>query len=293
MNLSITLAIYLGFLVESLWLWDAASERFPKAGGTRIKTPGLSVPATAASLALVTGALLIAISEIVGENSVTAALNNFLSYLLMGLAMFFLLIAGAVGGWLVPRVNEYNIVSVLAIVALNTLTQNDLNNPLLIGLLVGIPLVLSLSLVLQKSPPSTASKVILYTLYLGALIMLTLQNGILASFQKTDFTIVEAFIFGTMLCFLALHTLLGLRFLVITTAFVLPSNRKYADPIMRNLFKDEQLAPLFFFSTLIFMLAAVILNQRLALFPADTFAAVLVLVSTQLLFRPRIASEAI
>jgi hypothetical protein len=285
MRLSTTLAIYLGFLVESLWLWDAASEKFSKKETDRAKIPGFSTPTMAAGIALVVGAMLIGIAEIAGENTVTEAINNALEFLLMGIAMFFILIAGAVGGWLVPRVNEYSIVSILAVVSLTTLTQKYVTNPLLIGMLIGLPLILSVALALQKSAPAISSKVVLYLLYLGALILLVLQSDIRELSQQTQFTITEAFVFGSTLCYLALHLLLGLRFLVITTSFILPANRIYARPMMQKLFKDDQLAPLPFFFTLIVLLAAVILNQQLALFPADTFAVILVIICTQLLFR--------
>lgn len=291
MTLSITLAIYLGILVESLWLCEAASEKFSQGKPDQIKTPGPSTPTLAAGIALVVGASLIGIAELVGENAVTDAIHSALTFLLMGIAMFFILISGAVGGWLVPRVNEYNIVSVLAVVALTTLTQNELSNPLLVGMLIGIPLILSAALALQRSAPTESSKVVLYLLYLGALILLTLQSGIIQQSGQTQFTIIEAFIFGSTYCFLILHILLGLRFLIITTSFVLPANRVYAKPIMDKLFKDDQLAPLPFFLTLAAILAAVLANQWLGLFPADTFAVVLVIVCTQLLFRPRDKAE--
>lgn len=291
MNLSTTLALYLGFFIESMWLWEAASERFSKTPNEQIKAPGASWATTIIGIALAIGATLIWISELLGETPFTDSANNILSITFMGIAMFFILIVGAVGGWLVPRVNEYNIVGVLAIVALNTLTQNDLRHPLLVSVLIGIPLVLSIALVFQKTSPTPAGKTILYLLYLGALIWLTLQSGILAQFRQTESTMLEAFVFGGTLCFLAIHTLLGLRFLVITTSFVLPENRNYISLIMRNLFKDEQLAPPTFFLSMAAILAAVLLNQRWAFFPADSFAAVLVILSTQLLFRPNSTSE--
>ena len=293
MTLSITLVIYLGFLIECLWLWEAAYEKRSKSKGSLIKSPGVSTPTMAVGIVLAVGALLIGLSEIVGENAVTLAIDNFLSYLLMGIAMFFILVAGAVGGWLVPRVNEFNIVSVLAIVALNTLTQNTIENPWWVGILMGVPLVLSLVLALQKSAPSIGSKVILYLLYLGALILLTLQSSLMEMFQQSEFSIIEAFVFGTMLAFLSLHTLLGLRFVLITSSFILPANRRYAEPMMRNLFKDEQLPPFPFFLTLVVILSAVLLNHWLGLFPTEAFAVVLVILSTQLLFRSRTETEVV
>jgi uncharacterized membrane protein len=139
----------------------------------------------------------------------------------------------------------------------------------------------------------STGKVILYLLYLVSLVLLTIQAGLLQTFQETQATILEAFIFGSTLSFLVLHILLGIRFLVITTSFVIPFNRKYVQPMMNKLFKDDQIAPLPFFLTLAGVLAAVFLNQQLSIFPVDTFAIVLVILCTQLFFRPSHKTEVV
>ena len=186
MNLSTTLAIYLGFFIECLWLWNSAGEKSDKSKISQIKAPGYSIPMMAISIITIIGIALIGISEIVGQNPITVYIDDLLQFLLMGAAMFFILFAGVVAGWMVPRVNEYNIVSVLAIVAFSSLSQDNFSNPLLITILTIIPLLLSITLVIQRSSPTPASKVILYLLYLGALIFLTLQGGILEAFQQTE-----------------------------------------------------------------------------------------------------------
>lgn len=285
MTLSTTLTIYLGVLIECLWLWDAAREKHDHADRTWTKGRRLSTPTRTMGIAAVVGIILIGAAELVGENPVTAYIDNALQFLLMGATMFFLLIAGAVGGWLLPRVNEYNIVSVLATVALNALAQGRLDDPILVGLFIGVPAILVLTLVLERSSPTLTSKVMLYLLYLGALIFLTIQTGVIEAAGQSHFTIPEAFVFGTTFTFLSLHTLFGLRFFVITASLVLPANRVYTRPMMTKLFRDDQIAPLSFLLALAGILTAVFLNHRLALFPADTFAGAVVILCTQLLFR--------
>ena len=123
MNLSTTLAVYLGVVIESLWLWQAASEKYAPSDQRKFKAPGRSTTMTAIGITGTIGLILIGISEAVGETPVTRYLHSQLEVLFMGIAMFFILIVGAVGGWLLPRVNEYNIVAVLAIVTVNTVTK--------------------------------------------------------------------------------------------------------------------------------------------------------------------------
>lgn len=291
MTLSTTLAIYLGVIIESLWLWQTAGEKYAPSKRSKFKAPGPSTTMTAIGITGTVGLILIGISEAVGDTAVTRFLHDPLEIILMGMAMFFILIVGAVGGWLLPRVNEYNIVAVLAIVTVNTVTRGSLTDPLLIAATIGLPLLLAAALALQQTPPSLASKLLLYLLYVGALIVLTFQGNILEMLAQTHFTLPEAFLFGSTFTFLSLHTLFGVRFFAIATSMLIPGNRIYAQPMMSKLFRDEQLSPLAFFLTLGLVVTAVLLNYRFALFPADTFAGVTVILSTQLLFRSKNTSE--
>ncbi len=291
MTLSTILAIYLGVIIEALWLWQTAGEKYAPSKRSKFKAPGTSTTMTAIGITGTVGLILIGISEAIGETTVTRYLHSQLEVILMGLAMFFILIVGAVGGWLLPRVNEYNIVAVLAIVTVNTVTRGSLTDPLLITATIGLPLLLAAALALQQSPPSLASKLLLYVLYVGALIVLTFQGNILEMFAQTHLTLPEAFLFGSTFTFLSLHTLFGVRFFAIALSMLIPGNRIYAQPMMSKLFRDEQLSPLAFFFTLGVIVAAVLLNHRFALFPEDTFAGVIVILSTQLLFRSKSTSE--
>jgi hypothetical protein len=291
MTLSTILAIYLGVIIEALWLWQTAGEKYAPSKRSKFKAPGTSTTMTAIGITGTVGLILIGISEAIGDTTVTRYLHSQLEVILMGLAMFFILIVGAVGGWLLPRVNEYNIVAVLAIVTVNTITRGFLTDPLLITATIGLPLLLAAALALQQSPPSLASKLLLYVLYVGALIVLTFQGNILEMLAQTRFTLPEAFLFGSTFTFLSLHTLFGVRFFAIALSMLIPGNRIYAQPMMSKLFRDEQLSPLAFFFTLGMIVAAVLLNHRFALFPEDTFAGVIVILSTQLLFRSKSTSE--
>ncbi len=88
MTLPTLLAVYLGFLLECLWLWDAAGEKYDRKGDA-IRAPGPSKPARLIGICAAVGAGLIVLAELAGENQVTAYLYNILSFLLMGAAMFF------------------------------------------------------------------------------------------------------------------------------------------------------------------------------------------------------------
>jgi hypothetical protein len=67
---------------------------------------------------------------------------------------------------------------------------------------------------------------------------------------------------------------------------ILPGNRIYARPMMKKLFRDDQVQPARFLLTLGGALAAVALNQYLGVFPSDTFTNVVVMICSQVLFRP-------
>lgn len=285
MTLAILLATYLGVSIECLWLWDLAGEKFERTRADRVTLPGPSRIGMIIGFTTAGGALLIGLAAWIGENPVTRAIAGTLALWLMGAAMFFILVAGAVGGRLLPRVNEYNIISVLAIVAIYAITWGSLA-PWLLGLVIGIPFLLALALVLQCTPPTPAGKALLYLIYLGSLVLMTFQSGILQGLQKTDFSIPDAFVFGSVFSFLCLHVLFGLRFLLITTSFLVPSNRIYIRPVMDKLYRDDQLPPAPFFLVLAAVLAAVALNHWLGIFPSDTFVGLAILLCAQLFFHP-------
>jgi hypothetical protein len=291
MTLSTTLAIYLGVVIESLWLWDAASPKFDRSDRTGFAVPRPSTTVTLIGISAAVGMALIGLAEWIGETPFTDGIHSVLESALMGATMFFVLIAGAVGGRLLPRVSEYNVASVLAIVALNAATQRFVLDPLLAVALIGLSLVIAGALVVQRSAPTPAAQVILYLFYLGALSFLTLQSGILDAMRQTRFTLPEAFVFGSTFTFLVLHLLFGIRFLVFASSLILPANRIYARPMMAKLFRDDQLAPVPFLLILAGALVAVALNHYLDLFPSDTFATVVVMLCTQLFFRSAAPAE--
>ena len=116
MTLSTALSIYLGVVIESLLLWDAASAKFAPTARKRFGAPPPSQTMTLIGLSGAIGMALIGLSEWIGETPLTDQIHSVVEIGLMGAAMFFFLIVGAVGGWLLPRVSEYNIVSVLSVV---------------------------------------------------------------------------------------------------------------------------------------------------------------------------------
>ncbi len=286
MNLAITLAAYLGFAVEALWLWEAASEKRDSQPRS-IRAPGPSGPLTVVGIVAAVGMGLIGLAIWAGETPFTQKLDEILASGLLGAAMLFVLAAGFVGGWLLPRVNEYNILSVLAVVGFNTLNQEPALPAPLVTFSLVVPVLVGLALIFQRTSPTALGKVALYALYLGALILLTIQNGIYELNAQTDFSIPEAIFFGAALCFFSIHILFGLRFWVIASAMIFPANRSYASPMMNKLYRDDQIAPWLFFAGLALILSAVWANQIFLFFPGEQFNSLVVILCTQVLFRPR------
>jgi hypothetical protein len=285
MSLSITIAAYLGFMVECLWLWDTASEKFARPDKAAIKAPGASRALTAIGITVVIGMTLIGITEWLGNTPLTQKIDEILSFGLLGAAMLFLLAAGVVGGWLLPRVNEYNIISVLAVVALNIVLSNPPFHPVIIGIAITIPAILGIALVFQRTSPTPLAKVVLYALYLIAILVLTILGGAYEMAHQTDFSIPGALVFGATLCFFSLHILFGIRFIVIATAMIFPLNRGYAQPMMEKLYRNDQIQPLPFLVILAVILIFILGNQYFQLFPSESFSYLMVILCTQLLFR--------
>jgi hypothetical protein len=286
MTLPTLLAVYLGFLLECLWLWDEAGEKFGEQE-SGIKAPGPSIMTRIVGYTAAVGALLIGAAELAGENVVTDFLYNTLSYLLMGAAMFFVLIAGAVGGRLLPRVNEYNIISVLVVVASSAYSSGWISGPLQTGIVFGIVLVLIVAMIIQREPPSTAGQVVLYLLYLGAIVFLGYQSEFIEVLQGPDFNIQEGFLAGSTYAFLSLHILFAIRFAVVSTSFLIPSNRHYAEPVMKKLYREDQVKPLVFLAIMAGVVLLTYANYRLDILPDAIFSGILAILSTQLLFRSK------
>lgn len=291
MTLATTLAVYLGVLLEALWLWDANRGKEQEAKKTRFKYPGPSTPQLLMGAAAVVGFTLIGIAEWIGETPFTSWLHGPIEVSLMGATMFFILIAGSVGGGLLPRVNEYNIVSVLAVISLRAGMESKLT-PVLGGYL-GVVLLLIIWLAVKRKPPSPSGQVFLYLSFLGALVYLTIQQGVIEALGRSSFTVPEALVFGGTFTFLMLHVLFGVRFLMIISSFLLPGNRRYLAPVMETLFREDQIALVPFLITTAIMIGMIYGNQRFALVPEDTFFNAVLLLSVQLLFQPKPITEAV
>jgi len=196
MTLPTMLAVYLGFLLECLWLWDAAGEKYDRKSNA-IRAPGPSRHARLIGICAAVGTGLIILAELTGENPVTTYLHNSLSFLLMGAAMFFVLVAGAAGARLLPRVNEYNIISILMITVMTAYSTGYLAEPVYIGTAAGALLILLLAMIIEKKPPTIAGQVVLYVLYLGGLVFLTFRSDYIAVLQGSDFNVQEGFLAGS------------------------------------------------------------------------------------------------
>lgn len=284
MSLGITLTIYQGVVVESLWLWETAHRGREKGSPEWIIGPGLSLQGLLIGLAVV-GFSLVGISEMVGETLITDWLNQRLQMLFMGMTMFFILIAGAVGGWLIPRVNEYHIITALAVVLLNSINTGDVIPVWTVPTAGGL-LLLILIQVLRKTPPLLPGKILLYLLFLAGMLWIAIQNGFFQMVREKTFSIPEAFAFGAIFTFFLLHALFGIRFLVITTAMIVPGNRIYLEPLMDSVFRDDQVAPGPFLLSLAALGGLMFVNQRTGWIPVETLPGIAILVSTQILYRP-------
>jgi hypothetical protein len=290
MTLPTLLAVYLGFILECLWLWDAAGEKRDQKKHAPVTAPGPSKPMRILGVTAAIGAILIGLAELAGENVVTEYLYQALSLVLMGAAMFFVLIAGAVGGRLLPRVNEYNIISVLMIAAMSAYSNGYLSIPIWVWSAAGALLVLLIAMIFQRNAPTIAGQVVLYVLYLGALVFLTFQSALIAVLLGPDFNIQEGFLAGGTYAFLALHTLFAIRFFVLATSFVIPGNRAYAPLVMKQLYREDQVRPLVSLLLLGVVSGLFIVNNRSGYVPDALFAALLSIFSTQVLFRSQDSS---
>ncbi|MBN1303065.1 MAG: hypothetical protein JXA13_01420 [Anaerolineales bacterium] len=286
MSLSVTLTVYLGVWLEALWLWDAASEKYGDQNTSQIKAPGPSRTVMVSGISSISGLILIGLSEWAGKNTLTAAINSFLSNILMGAAMLFILAAGAVGGRLLPRLNEFNIAAVLVVVAADWLLSGDLIQPATIALVIVSTLLLSGALVLPRTPPSPTQKVLYYLVYLAATVFLAVRSGFLQGTGKTDFSLPEAFVFGATFTFFLLYCLFGIRFFLIASSMALPRNRVYAQPIMKKLYRDDQISALPFLLIMTALVAIMIANHSLGWTPSENLSNIAVILCTQLFFRP-------
>jgi hypothetical protein len=155
----------------------------------------------------------------------------------------FLLGAGVIGDGLLPRVNERSILTGQVLVLLLALFEPQQSDWLLLGGLVGLPLLLSLGLLVSRRAVSTVLKACAYLGYLFALLYLAYQTADLGLFGAARISSVEGFAFGSLFVFLLLHCLFALRFFLIVSSLILPRNRPAIGAMMRRLFSDEQAAP--------------------------------------------------
>jgi hypothetical protein len=283
-----TLAAFVFFLAGAIGeiavLWNSAwgnGSRFVNRSGrfrvffSRSGFIGLGLAAAALCLSFVLRWLQLAQVRVSLDDAWVGIIFTILGLFLIG--------AGVIGDGLLPRVDERAVLTVQILVALFTLTQERLPaRPGLLGL-VGIPLLVSLGLVIWRRALAPPVQALVYFGYLLALLALTYQTANLNSFSAVDFSNGQALAFGGLFVFLLLHGLFTIRFFLIVSSLILPRNRPMINGMMARLYSNEQISlPRFVLFTLI-LASLVLLNARYRWIAPEIVVSLAVMTSAQVM----------
>ncbi len=154
------------------------------------------------------------------------------------------LFSAVLGERMLPRVNEQQMLIIHLIVGVNLFVNDTLALP---GWGLALLLVPTAALLFQAvwpRPLPLPLRAFYYLWYLVTILMLAFQNGAGWYFEAFDLTMLEVFVIGSILVFLALHFLVALRFVLITSSLILPRNRPLLRLVMPRLMRDEQMSSL-------------------------------------------------
>jgi len=309
MRLQAFVAFCLGMAVEILLLWERAREdavaRGTKRGSIYVKTllrwerarrarpaddasnvigPALSLEREIMGALFVGAALIIGIIELLGPAEYEIYMGQSITdviFILLGLALFYY---GLVDPFLLPHVNEQTVLVVHITMTLGLLLNSQFSMPVWgYVALLGFPTLALAYLGLTKRVPSPVIKALVYLWYLIELLALTLQNDFTSITQPRTVppSLTEDFVTGATAVFLLLHGLFLVRFFLMTSALIVPRNRRYMDIVMPQLFTDEQL-PVWQLLALLGLVALVLsLNAFFDLAPNIVVLNVLVLAIAQ------------
>lgn len=277
------LALWLGVIIEILWLFDRRIERPTAEDPLAPPMVPLNRIRIAIGVLFLGGLLLIGILKILGVAETSIGNVPVLSELNSILTALIFVVLPALGLFprILPKVNEQVILAVHVTVLLGLyLHGGTLPTPTLIAVFV-VPTGLLLYTALTPTPLPNLMKAACYLWYLIILLVLSLQNDFLTRMTDSPTDAVEAFIYGSNYVFFFLHGFFLLRFTLMLLALILPRHHLYLNITMPQLFSDTQLSR---WQLLVIMMLALLilgLNRWLGLLPNLSLVSTLVLLIVQ------------
>lgn len=286
MELTSTLAIAAGIAVEILLLWETSDRQKSAAVASGVLAPRLSRLQEIIGLVLLVSWLLIALAEFFNLPLSVDVLGAFQAGI-MFISFSFLFVFGMVHPKLLPRVNEQTIVVINLVVLYSVLSTTQLAWYWLVALLLPSLGTLVMALTVRVIPPIFKS--LLYFWYLVCLVIMAFQNNytmFISNVPEAQLTSVDYFIGGAAGIFLLLHSIFLVRFFLMLTAIILPSNRYLITLTMPQLFDDQQIPPLKFLGILALFAGIVALNYFTNFAPSINVLNILILLAAHFMDRP-------
>ncbi len=277
------LALWLGVIVEILWLFDQRIEHPTTDDPLSPPTVPLNRIRIAIGVLFLGGFLLFGLLNILGlaESSVEdvpllSELNSLLTALI-----FVVLPALGLFPRILPKVNEQVILSVHVTVLLGLYLHQEVPVTPLLIIVFAVPTALLLYTALNPRPLPILIKAVCYLWYLIILLVLSLQNDFLTRMLTFPTDPVGAFVYGGNYVFFFLHGFFLLRFALMLLALILPRHRPYLNTTMPQLFSDAQLSRWQLLVITALALLVLALNQWLGLVPNLSLVSTLVLLIVQ------------
>lgn len=291
MNLASNLAIASGILVEILLLWETSDRQSKNQPAPGFLSLGLSRLQEIIGLVLLVSWGMIALADYFDPPMSSQALSALQSYIML-FSFTFLFVFGMVSPKLLPRVNEQTIVvvSLVAFYGLFSLTQ--LEWFWLAALLLPALGVFVMALTTRVIHPYLKS--FLYFWYLICLFIMALQSNLemfIRPAPELQLTLFDYFIGGAAGIFLLLHSIFLVRFFLMLTALILPSNRYLLTLAMPQLFDDQQIPRLKFLGILALFGGILAFNHWSGLVASVSILNILILLAVHFLERPIQLSE--
>ena len=280
------LAIAAGIVFEILLLWETADRQKSTQIAPGLLAPRLSRLQEMIALFLFISWILIALAEYFNPPLSLGTLS-FIQNAIMGPSFFFLFVFGMLHPKLLPRINEQTIVVVNFVAIYGLLTTTSLAWPWLAALLLPSLGVLIMALTMRLIHPVIKS--LLYFWYLVCLFIMAWQSNYEMFFSPTSeqqWTSLDYFIGGAAGIFLLLHSIFLVRFFLMLTANILPSNRYMITLTMPQLFDDQQLPRLKFFGILALFAVVVALNYFTGFVASVSVLNLLILLAAHFMDRP-------
>ncbi len=286
MELSMSLAIAAGILVEILLLWETSERQKNVLSAPGILSRRLSRWQEIIALTLAVSWALILLAEW-WQPTLSLGVLGAIQGAIMFVSFSFLFVFGMVIPKLLPRINEQTIVTVTAIIAISLVRWDELEWYLWLALLIPLAGMAWQSLTTIVIP--VALKSVLYFWYLVCLFLMAYQSNFdlfFKSASELELTSIDYFIGGAAGIFLLLHSIFLVRFFLMLTALILPQNRYLLELAMPQLFSDEQISRTKFLVILLLAALLVWLNRQAGIVPDLSLASLLILFVVHFIDRP-------